>query len=350
MTLTQIINAIRPGDPALYRKAMYRWDGLAKPLGSLGVLERDIAKIAALTGREDVRLDRRVLVVVCADNGVVAQGISQSGSDVTRAVAAALGSGRSTVNRMANAAECAVLPVDAGMAAETPSGVRNCKIRSGTDDISMGPAMRREECLHGILLGVSLAGEQADSGANILLLGEMGIGNTTTATAVSCVLLDRNPTELTGRGAGLSDEGLSRKIQIIRQAVSVSRPDPADPVDVLRKVGGLDLSVLCGLCLGGALYRIPVLLDGMITDAAALCALRLCPNVHDTLIASHTSVEPAAADLLRELRLEPLISAGLRLGEGSGAVLALPLLDQALTVYHSGHTFDALGIDAYTPQ
>ena len=350
MTLEELISEIRPADAVAAEAAKRRWNGLAKPLGSLGVLEEDIVRIAALTGREDVHLERRSLLIFCADNGVVRQRVSQSDHTVTTAVAASLGRGDSTVCHMARKAGCDVIPVDIGMAEKTLTGVLPRKVRAGTADITEGPAMTREECLQAILTGAELARQQAEAGTDLLLLGEMGIGNTTTATAVACVLTGRDPEELTGRGAGLSDDGLRRKIDTIRRAIGTNRPDPGDPVDVLRKVGGLDLAALCGECLGGAAARIPVLLDGSITNAAALCAVRLCPDVRDALIASHISQEPAAKVLLDALNLTPCISAGLRLGEGGGAVLALPLLDQALAVYRSGHTFGQLGIEAYTPQ
>lgn len=350
MALEEIIAGI-PELPAadLYR-ARQRWNTLAKPLGSLGVLEENITKLAALAGDRTVTLNRRTLLVVCSDNGVVAHGISQSDASVTTAVAAALGRGDSTVNYMAKAANCTVLPVDAGMLEPTPEGVLNRKLLWGTGDISAESAMSREICIRAMETGAALAEEQVKNGANILLLGEMGIGNTTTSAAVTSVLLQRDPGELTGRGAGLSDKGLQRKIRIIAQAIAVNQPNPEDPIDVLSKVGGLDLAVLCGICLGGARCRVPVLLDGVITNTAALCAVKLCSRVRDVLIASHVSQEPAAKLLLEALDLKPCLSAGLHLGEGSGAVLALPLLDQALAVYNSGHTFAALGIDAYTPQ
>ena len=350
MTIEEIISRIRPSDSLAEEAALSRWDGLAKPLGSLGTLENDITRIAGLTGRVDIRLEKRTLLVFCADNGVVRQGVSQSDHTVTTAVASALGRGDSTVCNMARKAACDVFPVDIGMEDDTPSGVLPRKVCAGTRDISIDPAMSREQCVKAILTGVELAGQQAEAGTDILLLGEMGIGNTTTSSVVTSVLLGREPEEVTGRGAGLSDTGLQQKIRMIRRALEVNRPDPADPIDVLQKVGGLDLAALCGVCLGGALYRLPVLLDGVITNAAALCAVRLCRSVRDALIASHVSAETAALLLLDALELEPCISAGLRLGEGSGAVLALPLLDQALAVYNSGHTFDDLGIDAYTHQ
>lgn len=351
MTLQDTITAVRGADEAARELARRRWDSLAKPLGSLGVLEEMVTRIAALTGSADVTLRDRVLLVLCADNGVVAQGVSQSDASVTAAVATALGTDCSTVNYMAHGAGCRVLTVDLGVL-DFPGapGVLSRRVRNGTADITWGPAMTRAECIRAIETGIALAEEQKARGASILLTGEMGIGNTTTSCAVACVLLDAPPQALAGRGAGLSDAGLARKVRAIRQAIRANDPDPADPIDVLQKVGGLDIAGLCGVCLGGALCRVPVLLDGLIATVAALCAVRLCPPARDALLASHVSAEPAARMILDELGLSGPISAGLRLGEGSGAVAALPLLDMALRVYDSGHTFGALGIDAYTPQ
>ncbi len=348
MKLDEIIAGIPKIPAERYRAARQHWDALAKPLGSLGVLEENVTKIAALSGKR--QLLRRTLLVFCSDNGVVAQGVSQSDASVTTAVAAALGRGDSTVNFMAKTANCTVLPVDIGMLEPTPPGVQTEKRMPGTHDITLGPAMTRETCIQAIETGFRLAEKQSKNGADILLLGEMGIGNTTTSAAVASVLLHQSPEILTGRGAGLSNDGLQRKIRAIDRAIQVNQPNPEDPIDVLRKIGGLDLAALCGVCLGGARYQVPVLLDGVITNTAALCAVRLCPAAQGALIASHVSQEPAAKLLLDALELQPCISAGLHLGEGSGAVLALPLLDQALAVYNSGHTFDALGIDAYVPQ
>lgn len=351
MTLDQALMAVTGPDEAAARAAMTRWDGIAKPLGSLGALEDAVTKIAALTGSAEVNLKQRTLLVFCADNGVVAQGVSQSGPEVTAAVAAALGEGRSTVNFMARTANCSVLPVDLGILDfRGCPGVMDRRIRNGTGDISEGPAMTRDQCLLAIETGIGLVRERREAGDDILLLGEMGIGNTTTSCAVTGVLLGMPSEQIAGFGAGLSAEGLKRKIEAIGRAISVNRPDPDDPVDVLTKVGGLDLAALCGAVIGGVLYRVPVLLDGVITCAAALCAVRLCPEAGKAILASHTSAEPAARVLLDAMSLSPLICAGLRLGEGSGAVAALPLLDQALQVYHSGHTFGRLGIEAYTPQ
>ena len=323
MTLEEIISAIRPGDPAAREAARRWWDRLAKPLGSLGQLEDAITKIAALTGDPDVRLDKRMLFVACADNGVVCQGVSQSDESVTRAVTRALGQGTSTVNYLAAQANCTVIPVDIGVKdLDFTDGVLPRKCKNGTDDCSVGPAMTRAECIQAIETGIALALDAKAQGVDILLTGEMGIGNTTTACAVASVLLGRDPAALVGRGSGLSNAAFLKKIQVLHKAVARNHPDPADPVGVLASVGGLDLAALCGLCLGAG----------------------------DALLASHVSAEPGAKAILEGLGLSAPLCAGLRLGEGSGAVMALPLLDMALAVYHSGHTFGALGIDAYTPQ
>ena len=210
--------------------------------------------------------------------------------------------------------------------------------------------MTRSEAEQALLAGMELVRRQKDNGVAILATGEMGIGNTTTSSAVACALLGRPAVELTGRGAGLSDAGLERKIAAVETALNVNRPNAADPLDVLSKVGGLDLAGLCGVFLGGARYGVPVLVDGFISSVAALCALRLCPNGGKALLASHVSAEPAGALLLDALGKRPLITAGLRLGEGTGAVAALPLLDMALAVYRDCYTFAQGGIEAYTPQ
>ena len=332
-------------------EARKRWDSLAKPLGSLGLLEDVVVKIATLTGNADVRLNSRALLVLCADNGVAAQGVTQTDSSVTAAVARALGAGESTVCHMARVANCRVIPVDMGIL-DFPggSGVLDRQVRNGTADITQGPAMTREECLRAIEIGMELVREQKAAGADILATGEMGIGNTTTSSAAASVLLGLPPAQVTGRGAGMSDAGFARKIAAIERAIRINRPAPTDPIDVLSKVGGLDLAGLCGIFLGGAKYRLPILVDGFISAVAALCAVRLNPEAEGAMLASHISAEPAGRLVLDELGLKPLITAEMRLGEGSGAVAALPLLDMALAVYHSGHTFGKMGMEPYIPQ
>lgn len=350
-TLEELINSIPAPDDAARREAQARWDAIAKPLGSLGLLEKAVTDIAALRADPNVRLDRRTLLVFCADNGVVARGVTQCGSEVTARVAVALAEGRSTVSPMARAANCEVLPVDMGMR-DFPGhpGVLDLRVQNGTGDIGVEPAMTREACLCAVLAGASLARRFAREGTDILLLGEMGIGNTTTAAAVTASLLALPPEAVCGRGAGLSDAGLARKRQTVADALALHRPDPTDPIDVLAKLGGLDLAALCGAYLGAASMRVGAVVDGFIGAAAALCAVRLCPRARYAMLASHVSAEPASGALLDALKLRAPICAELRLGEGSGAVALLPLLDMALAVYRSGQSFEKLGIAAYVPQ
>ena len=348
MNLHEILKQITPPDGDARREAQRRWDACAKPLGSLGLLETAICDIAALTGSADVRLLPRAVLVLCADNGVVRQGVTQTDSAVTAAVARALARGRSSVCCMAARADCRVVPVDMGIR-DFPGceGVLDRRAGNGTGDLSEGPAMTQQQAEAAIRTGMELVRAERERGTRLLAGGEMGIGNTTTAAAVTAVLTGSNPERVTGRGAGLSDEGLQRKLAAIRRGIAVNRPDAGNALDVLAKLGGFDLAGLCGVFLGGALYRIPVLIDGFPAAAAALCALRLCPAAGKAMLASHVSAEPAGALLLRALGKEAFLTAGMRLGEGSGAVAAMPLLDMALAVYRECYTFSEGGIAPY---
>ena len=351
MELEKLLRQLGPEHTAAREAAHRQWNNCAKPLGGLGLLETALEDIAALTGSANMDLRKRAVLVLCADNGVVAQGVTQSPSSVTGIVTANLAAGRTSVCRMAAVADCRVVPVDMGVLdfPET-AGVLSRRIGNGTADITLGPAMTRRQAEQAVLTGMDLVREQQAQGVKLLATGEMGIGNTTTSSAVAGVLLDRPAEEMTGRGAGLSDEGLARKVAAIRKALEVNRPDPADVLDVLRKVGGFDIAGLCGVFLGGALYGVPVLMDGFISAVAALCALRLCPLAGKAMLASHVSAEPAGALVLEALGKRPLITAGMHLGEGTGAVAAIPLLDMACAVYHGCYTFHDGGIEAYQPQ
>lgn len=346
--LLELIQAIKPGDPIAANASRKRWNSIAKPLGSLGLLEEAVVKTAALTGSEELSFRKKELLVFCADNGVVSRGVTQQGSNVTAAVALALAEGRSSVSPMAGVAGCTVIPIDMGIRDFPGSpGIRNYRVRNGTEDISRGPAMTREECLEAILAGADVVREEAKKGTDLFAAGEMSIGNTTTATAVTACLLDIPPEMITGRGAGLSTAGLARKKQAIREALRINAPDREDAIEVLTKVGGLDIAAMCGAFLGAAKMRVPILVDGLISSTAALCAARLCLNVKAALLASHISAEPAGKLIMDALELKPLIQAEMRLGEGSGAVAAMPLLEMALAVYNSNQTFDKLGIEPY---
>lgn len=348
--LQRQLQRITGPDEKAREAAQTRWNDCAKPLGSLGLLETAIENIAALTGSADISLFPRSVLVLCADNGVVAQGVTQSDSSVTSIVTENLAKRRTSVCRMASVARCQVVPVDMGVLNFSPTeGVLNRRIGNGTGDISQGPAMTREQAAQAVLVGMELVREQKEQGVRLLATGEMGIGNTTTSSAVASVLLSGEVEEMTGRGAGLSGEGLQRKIRAIEQAISRNRPDPDDILDVISKVGGFDIAGLCGVFLGGAVYNVPVLADGFISTIAALCAVRMCPKAEKAVFASHVSAEPAGYMVLNALQRKPLITAEMRLGEGTGAVAAMPLLDMACAVYQESYTFEQGGIEHYVP-
>ena len=349
MTLEEVIQGIVPADRKAMDRAKARWDSIAKPLGSLGALEDAVIRIAGMTGSPDVDLSRRAVVVMCADNGVVAEGVTQTGQEVTAIVAENMSTGDTSVCAMSRAAGVEVVPVDIGTV--TPlkgERIRQKCVRRGTANMTQGPAMSREEAVQAILAGVEVPGS-CGAGRKLLATGEMGIGNTTTSSALAAVLLDRPVEDMTGRGAGLSSEGLQRKIRAIETAVRVNRPDPGDVLDVLHKVGGLDIAGLAGVFLGGALCHTPVLVDGFISSVAALVAARLCPDCRDYMLGSHASEEPASQLVLSELNLRPFLYAGMRLGEGTGAVAVMPLLDMGLAVYREMTTFEDTNIEAYQP-
>ena len=349
-TLKTLLEGITPPDEAARAAAHAHWASLAKPLGGLGALETTLESAAALTGSAALDLSKRAVLVLCADNGVVAQGISQTDQSVTRTVAENLAARRTSVCQMAKTARCEVVPVDLGMAGEPVPGVQNCRIAAGTADFTTGPAMTRQQAVDAIAAGMGLVRAQKAAGMQLLATGEMGIGNTTTSSAVAAVLLGQPVERMTGRGAGLSDAGLARKLDAIRQGIARNQPDAADPLDVLSKLGGFDIAGLCGVFLGGALEGLPVLMDGFISGVAALCAVRLCPAAAKAVFASHCSSEPAARLVLEALGKAPLITAGLHLGEGTGAVAAIPLWDMALAVYRNCYSFADGGLTPYTPQ
>ena len=330
-------------------QAQWKWDHVAKPLHSLGLLEDMIVKIAGIQETADVRINRRCALVFCADHGVVAEGISQSGSEVTALVAQSIAEGTANINLMASSVHADVYAVDMGMLHPVP-GTIDRRIAAGTANMAKQSALTYEQAKSALQAGMDLVGEMKVQGYQIILTGEMGIGNTTASTAMSCALLGFTPEELTGRGAGLSDAGLIRKRHAIERALSVNQPDANDPVDVLAKVGGLEIAGMAGAFLGGVKYRMPIVIDGVISAVAALVAARICPEAKDFMLPSHMSREPAAMRIMDELNLKPIIHADMALGEGTGAVALLPLLDMALRVYHGPHTFDDLGMEAYSPQ
>ena len=326
--LEAALSRIAPADECARAAAYAAWDSIAHPLGGLGDFEDAVACIAAAQGSAEVAEFPRALAVFFSDNGVVAEGVSQSGQDVTRVVARNMCEGATSACRMAAFAGAEVVP-------------------RGSGNIAHGSAMSRDGAVRAIEVGIAVACGLARAGVRLLAAGEMGIGNTTTSAAVAAVLIRADARSLVGRGAGLSDASLARKRDVVERAIDANSPDPADPIDVLSKVGGFDIAAMCGFYLGAAASKAPALLDGVISCTAALCAVRLCPNALGYLVGTHASSEPASQELLRELGIKAPLVAGMHLGEGAGAMAYLPLLDSALRVYRDGKTFTATGMAAY---
>lgn len=344
-TLIKSLESVQGSDSEAMGQARARWNSIAKPVGSLGLLEDTIVRLAGIQRRADVSIGKRAVLVMCADNGVLAQGVAGTPGEITAVMASFISAGRSSVCIMADQAGADVITVDMGMFRPLEkSSILDRRIAAGTADMTLGPAMSRQKAQEAILAGVELVSDMKALGYDILVTGEMGIGNTTTSSALASQLLGLSPQAVTGRGAGLDDEGLNRKIQAIRKAIEVNNPDPDDPLDLLHKLGGFDIAALCGVFLGAALCGIPVLIDGLISGVAALLASRFCPTSQDFMLASHQSAEPAGEAVLGALGLSPLIRAKMRLGEGTGAVAALPLIDMALAVYKSLMTFEDIGM------
>lgn len=346
MTLQETIDKIRPIDRKAAALAQKRWDSIGKPLHSLGKMETLVMQIAGITGSASVNIKKRALVPMCADNGVVAEGVTQTGQEVTAIVAENFLTGDTSACVMCRQCGTDVFPVDVGMVSDTKVP-RDLKVMNGTRNMAKEPAMTREEAVRGMEAGIEMVRRLKEKGYTLIATGEMGIGNTTTSSAVASVLLDEPVEMMTGRGAGLSGEGLKRKIAAIQKAVSKNQPDPKDAIDVLAKVGGLDIAGMAGVFLGGAAMHIPVVIDGFISCVAALVAQRICPLVKDYMIASHVSKEPAASLILEALDKEAVLHGEMCLGEGSGAVALFPFLDMGIAVYESMSTFEEIKVDQY---
>lgn len=346
MTLEETLELIKPLDKEAMALASKRWDSIAKPLHSLGKMEELTIRIAGMTGSADLDLTKRALVAMCADNGVVEEGVTQTGQEVTAIVAENFLNGDTSACVMARQCRTDVFPVDVGMVTDTKVP-NEFKVVYGTKNMTKEPAMTREEAIKGIEAGIEMVNRLKKEGYTLFATGEMGIGNTTTSSAVAAVLLDKPVEDMTGRGAGLSSAGLVKKIDAIKRAVQLNKPNPEDAIDVLSKVGGLDIAGMAGVCLGCAANRVPVVIDGFISCAAALVAQRICPTCADYMIASHVSKEPAAKLILEALNMQAVLHADMCLGEGSGAVALFPFLDMGVAVYQSMSTFDEINVEQY---
>lgn len=348
MNLSQALSSIRPPCQTAMKETHHRLDTLLKPLDSLGRLENHLIQISGMTGRSDFDFSKKAVVVFCADNGVVDQGISQTGKEVTALVAANLTMGQTCVCHMARVAGADVIPVDIGIDSDNIiPGVLDRKVAKGTGDFTRGLAMTREEAVTALEAGIGVALELGEKGYHLLATGEMGIGNTTTSSALTAILLDLPVRQVTGRGAGLCDEGFARKLAVIERGIALHSPDPKDPLGLLSALGGFDIAGMAGLCIGCAVIGLPVVLDGLISCVSALLAVELNPLVRHYLLPSHVSAEPAGALLLERLKLQPLLTAGMKLGEGSGAVATFPLYDMIHSIYVGMPRFDDTEITPY---
>ena len=347
MDFYETLNHIREADADIFAKCRENWNLVAKPLNSLGDLEYLTAKIGAAQGSEHPDISKRRVLVFCADNGIVEEGVSQSDHTVTTAVARALIEGTSNVNIFAKIAGADVEVYDVGMVDDIPEMLKH-KCIHGTRNFTKMPAMNREEAVFAVEAGIRGAEKAKDDGCGILVIGEMGIGNTSTSAAVLSVILKEDPERIAGRGSGLSDNGLKKKVHALRNGIRNLQPDPKDAMDVLCKVGGADIAAMCGVILAGAALKIPVILDGLISGAAAMIACGIDPRTLDYMIPSHSSREPGGSRCLKYLNLKAPIDAGMALGEGTGGVMLLPMLDMALALYEGDHSFEDIGIEAYT--
>ena len=339
---------IRQSDENVYKAVKARWDAIAKPLDGMGRFEEITAQIGAITGDETLDLSKKAVLIFCADNGIVAEGVSQTGQEVTYAVAQSMAKKNSSVGRMADFIGADTIPVDIGINNDGKiDGVLDKKIAHGTRDFLIEPAMSEEETFRAIETGIELVAKCKADGYRLLATGEMGIGNTTTSSAVAAALLGCESTLVVGRGAGLSDVGLARKREVVESAIEKYDLYHQETFMVLQTVGGLDIAGLAGMCIGGALYHVPIVLDGVISMVAALAAERMVPGVRSFLIASHKGKEPAVQLLTEELKLHPVIDAGLALGEGTGAVMMMSLLDMALCIYREETTFSDISVEQY---
>ena len=345
--LNEVIAAIRPLDAAAQHAARQRQGQLTKPPGSLGVLEDLSVQLCGLAGRCPPPMPEPAAVAVfAADHGVHAQGVTPWPQEVTGQMVANFLAGGAVVNAIAAQAGAEVCVVDVGVAADIPPapGLLPRKVRRGTTDMTQGPAMSLEEAQRAVEVGIETARDLVAAGNRCLLTGDMGIANTTASAALICAYTGADAAAATGRGTGVDDDTLARKINVVTHALTLHQPDPADPLGTLAAVGGFEHGALAGFIIAAAAHRIPVILDGVIAGSAALAACALAPGAAACLIAGHRSAEPGHAISLRHLGLRPLIDLDLRLGEGTGALLALPIVQSAARALRDVATFHAAGV------
>lgn len=346
MKLEEYINDIKPLDEAAMQAARARQDTLTKPRGSLGKLEELSIRLAGMKADPFPSVERKAVIVMAADHGVTAEGVSAYPSEVTAQMVLNFLRGGAAINVLAQQAGARVAIVDIGVAQEFEPlpGLLRRKVLCGTRNLAQGPAMTRSEAEQAIQVGIDVLNEEAGNGLDIVATGDMGIGNTTSSSAIAAAILGLPVPEVVGRGTGIDDEGLERKIRVIERALALNQPKADDAMDVLHKVGGLEIAGLAGVMIAAAGRRIPVVVDGFISTAAALIAVGLAPRLRDYLISAHHSVEIGHQAMLTHLNLMPLLDLNMRLGEGTGAALAFHLLEASTRVLREMATFGEAGV------
>ncbi|NLP18851.1 MAG: nicotinate-nucleotide--dimethylbenzimidazole phosphoribosyltransferase [Firmicutes bacterium] len=349
--LLDVLAQIRPIDREVMAKTQKRLDSLTKPPGSLGVLEEIACQIAGITGQVCPPIPPKTCILMAGDHGVVAEGVSAFPQEVTPQMIANFARGGAAMNVITRHVGSELVLVDVGVAADLPDmpGLLKRKVAYGTANMAVGPAMTRKEALTALKVGIDVVGEYITRGTGIVGLGEMGIGNTTPSSAIIAAYTGK-VAEVVGRGTGMSAQGLDIKIRAIKKALAVNRPDTSDPLDVLCKLGGLEIAGLVGVILGAAAKRVPVITDGFISTAAVIIATQLCPIVKEYLIASHLSEEPGHGTMLKFIGLKPMLFMNMRLGEGTGAALAMGLIDAALKILLGMATFAEAAVDGALDQ
>jgi len=344
--INQIIAGIRPLDPKAMEEARIRQDSLTKPRGSLGQLETLSIQVAGIKGDPRPRIKHKVIFTLAGDHGVTTEGVSAYPSEVTPQMVYNFLRGGAGINVLARHIGGRVVIADLGVASalEAHPDLKIKKVASGTRNMARGAAMSREEAIRCIEAGIELVEAELPKGMDILGTGDMGIGNTTSSSAITAAITGADVVRVTGRGTGLDDDAWQRKAKIIQKALDINRPDPKDVIDVLSKVGGFEIGGIAGVILAGARYRIPVVIDGFISGAAALIAATLSPEVKPFLIASHQSAEQGHRVLLEYLGLKPLLNLDLRLGEGTGAALGIFLVEASAKILDEMATFSEAGV------
>lgn len=344
--LNELINGIRPVDKAGIDKAFERLDSLTKPRRSLGYLEHLAARYVAITKQSKPRITKKRVMVFAGDHGVTAEGVSAYPSEVTVLMVRNFAGGGAAINVLARRIGADVEIIDIGMAGDAGDlpGVLKKNVRRGTANFAKGPAMTRDEALKAIAVGIERAENAAKDGVSIIATGEMGIGNTTPSAALFSKWLDIPVKDITGPGTGLDEKGVAHKISVIEKAIKINTDKCTDVLGTLTALGGLEIAGICGLCIGASSKGIPVAVDGFISTAGALAAMRLCPAVKDYLFFAHMSAEPGHKKFFEREGLRPIIDLGMRLGEGTGAAIAIQMIENALAVYNEMATFADIGI------